>query len=257
MYSTGRLPRIAGSLAMVVLLGAAAAVAEPEPASIGPAASGPDAGLFAGGPGHTVDGPAHRSPAREVGSIRGQVTLNVRAPRRSARRYAGRPQQARGAQTVPAVAFLRGTIPGAPFQPGSLPTMTQQDTAFVPSVLYVPVGGTVSFPNGDPFFHNVFSYSSARRFDLGRYPQGQSKDVVFDEAGIVGVFCEVHEFMRAAIIVAENPFYSVVAEDGSFAIDDIPPGEYTLVVWHVDLGEVEEIVRVPDGGTAEIALELG
>jgi hypothetical protein len=94
--------------------------------------------------------------------------------------------------------------------------MTQRDTTFVPSVVAVRAGGTVDFPNGDPFFHNVFSYSSAQRFDLGRYPQGESKSVTFDEPGIVELFCEVHEFMRGAVVVTENPFHAVVAEDGRF-----------------------------------------
>ena len=134
--------------------------------------------------------------------------------------------------------------------------MTQTDNAFVPSILVVPVGSRVSFPNGDPFFHNVFSYSSAKRFDLGRFPKGQSTQVLFDEAGIVNVYCEVHPFMRAAVVVVENPLHAIVTDDGTFAIDDVPPGDYTLVVWHVDMGVAEQSVTVSASGTVRVSVEL-
>ncbi|MBI4520487.1 MAG: DUF2012 domain-containing protein, partial [Gemmatimonadetes bacterium] len=114
----------------------------------------------------------------------------------------------------------------------------------------------VEFPNQDPFLHNVFSYSSPRRFDLGRYPQGESKSVRFDLPGIVKVYCEVHRWMRAAIIVVENPYHAVVAEDGTFAIADVPAGRYELVIWHMDLGEKTVEVVVPAQGTVRIDTTL-
>jgi hypothetical protein len=134
--------------------------------------------------------------------------------------------------------------------------MAQEDTAFVPSLLVVPPGTTVSFPNMDPFFHNVFSYSRAQRFDLGRYPQGEAKEVRFDEPGIVKVYCEVHESMRSAIVVLDNPFYTVIGEDGSFELAGVPPGEYTLVVWHADHDVVETTVVVLEGKVTEVRVEL-
>lgn len=134
--------------------------------------------------------------------------------------------------------------------------MVQQDTAFTPSALVVPVGGTVEFPNADPFFHNVFSYSSTQRFDLGRYPQGESKSVTFDETGVVSVFCEVHDKMRGVIIVTENPYHAVVGEDGSFRIEGIPPGEHRVAFWSADHRPVEETVTVRGGETSRIDVEL-
>src|SRR5690606_21893875 len=117
-----------------------------------------------------------------------------------------------------------GPVPGAPPAGSARVEMTQRDTAFTPPLVVVRAGGTVSFPNGDPFFHNVFSYSSAMRFDLGRYPQGETKTVTFPEPGIVEVFCEVHEFMRGAVVVTENPYNAVVGEDGHFRIAGVPEG---------------------------------
>jgi hypothetical protein len=192
-----------------------------------------------------------------VGVIAGQVTLRDAPPPRRANRYPGGGQaQAHQIQPLPAVAYLLGAVPAGdvPFSPR--PAMTQQDTAFAPAVVAVRAGGTVTFPNRDPFFHNVFSYSSAQRFDLGRYPEGESKDVSFPEAGIVEVFCEVHEFMRGAILVTPNPFYAVVGADGTFRILGVPTGEHTIAFWHPDHEPVERRITVTDGGTARIEVEL-
>ena len=192
----------------------------------------------------------------QVGTIEGRITFEATPQRRSANRYPGGATASHEIQTLPAVVYLVGSVPGG--SPGSAgnSVMAQRDTAFAPSVVAVPVGGSVSFPNGDPFFHNVFSYSSAQRFDLGRYPQGESKSVAFPEAGIIEVFCEVHEFMRGAILVAENPFHAVVAPDGTFRITGVPPGEHTVAVWHPDHEAIERRVSVSAGGTARVEVEL-
>jgi plastocyanin len=160
-------------------------------------------------------------------------------------------------QEVPAVVFLKGPVRGAPAHPPrATPTMAQRDTAFVPAALVVQVGTTVDFPNGDPFFHNVFSYSSAARFDLGRYPRGETRQVTFDKPGIVKVYCEVHETMRAVIVVTENPFNDVVDAQGRFRIPGIPEGTYTMVIWHPDLDSLERQVRVVAGETVRLDVEL-
>jgi len=190
------------------------------------------------------------------GTIEGRVVLEPPPPpRRSANRYPGGAAEAHEVQQLPAFVYLVGKVAGAGSGDGN-PTMTQRDTTFIPSVVAVGVGGVVSFPNGDPFFHNVFSYSSAQRFDLGRYPQGESKSVTFPEAGIVEVFCEVHEFMRGVIVVTENPFHSVVGTDGSFRITGVPAGDYTLAVWHPDHQPLERPVRVTAGGATRVEVEL-
>ncbi len=201
--------------------------------------------------------PQPSSGQAAVGVIEGRVTFGEAAPpRRSATRYPGGPADAHQIQSLPAVAYLVGPIPSGDAAPANRPTMAQRDTAFAPAVVAVRAGGTVAFPNGDAFFHNVFSYSSAQRFDLGRYPQGESKNVTFPEPGIVEVFCEVHEFMRGAILVAENPFYAVVGADGTFRITGVPEGEHTIAFWHPEHQALEQRVAVTGGGTARIEVEL-
>ena len=200
------------------------------------------------------------SPVRalaQVGSIEGRVTFETAPPpRRSANRYPGGAAATHEIHALPAVVYLVGRVEGAGTGATSAPVMAQRDSAFVPSVVAVQVGGSVTFPNGDPFFHNVFSYSSAQRFDLGRYPQGESKTVAFPEPGIIEVFCEVHEFMRGAILVTESPFHAVVGADGTFRISGVPPGEHTVAIWHPDHQAVERRVTVPAGGPARVEVEL-
>ena len=130
-----------------------------------------------------------------------------------------------------------------PLQP---PTMAQKDRMFAPSVLAVPVGATVRFPNLDPFFHNVFSYSKSKRFDLGRYPAGNSESVVFDKPGIVSVFCEIHYSMRAYVHVLDTPYFAVTDAERHFEIPDVQPGEYVLHVWQENLPDIQRPLSVRD-----------
>ncbi|MBE7558714.1 hypothetical protein HS125_07125 [bacterium] len=97
------------------------------------------------------------------------------------------------------------------------PKMTQKDKTFIPHVLAIQQGTTVEFPNEDPFFHNVFSFSRGNDFDLGRYKQeGPAKTVVFGNLGVVDLYCDIHRTMRAYIVVVEHPFFTQPdAEGGS------------------------------------------
>lgn len=192
-------------------------------------------------------------PAR-VGAIEGVLRVPTRPRRRTVNRYGGEPKVS-SIQEIPAVVYLTGKVGYSP-DPAPEAAMAQSDTAFAPPLLVVPVGATVGFPNEDPFFHNVFSYSAASRFDLGRYPQGSSKEVTFDQPGLIKVYCEVHESMRAAIVVVENPFWANPAGDGSFRIEGVPEGTYTLVAWHADHGEIERQVMVKATETTRLELEL-
>ncbi|MEX2048864.1 MAG: carboxypeptidase regulatory-like domain-containing protein [Gemmatimonadota bacterium] len=201
--------------------------------------------------------PSPGTAQEATGTITGRLTLEPPPQaRRTANRYPGGPAEAHPIQQLPPFVYVVGAVAGAPAEAGARATMTQRDTAFAPSVVAVRRGGSVAFPNGDPFFHNVFSYSSAQRFDLGRYPQGESKLVTFPEAGIVEVFCEVHEFMRGAVVVTENPFHAVVGADGTFRITGVPAGEHTIAFWHPDHQPLEQRVSVTSGGTARVEVEL-
>jgi len=208
-------------------------------------------------PGAYAPWPGGPLPLAAQGVVEGRVTVTPPPPRRSAHRYPGTAAPTGRVQPIPVLAWIEGVVPGAPPRPASLaPVMAQRDTAFHPAGLVVPMGTTVRFPNQDPFFHNVFSYSGAARFDLGRYPRGESKDVLLEEPGIVRIYCEVHETMRAVVVVTENPFHAVVGEGGSFRLEGVPAGRWTVVVWHADLGSVEREVEVRDGVVSRLSVEL-
>lgn len=128
------------------------------------------------------------------------------------------------------------------------PQLVQRDQSFDPRVLAIAVGTTVEFPNGDPIYHNVFSVSPVKRFDLGRYPKGHSKRVTFDKTGLVNVYCEIHSNMAAYVLVLPHHGFTQPATDGTFAMPDVPPGHYHLHVWHPDLPGLERDVELPAGG---------
>jgi len=130
--------------------------------------------------------------------------------------------------------------------------LDQRQETFVPYVLPILVGTTVSFPNNDPFYHNVFSLSKTARFDLGRYPMGRSKTVRFDHPGIVRVFCEIHSHMSAFIVVLSHPYFAATGADGRYRIENVPPGEYDVVVWTDGKERSKKRVRVSPAGTAEL-----
>ena len=134
------------------------------------------------------------------------------------------------------------------------PMLVQRNQAFAPRVLAIAVGTVVDFPNQDPIYHNVFSVSPTRRFDLGKYARGKSKSVVFQKAGLVNVYCDIHSDMAAYILVLPNHAFTQPTEDGAFELPSLPPGTYTLNVWHPDLGTFQKDVRVPADGSVSLDL---
>jgi plastocyanin len=129
--------------------------------------------------------------------------------------------------------------------------MDQHGERFVPHVLAITTGTTVDFPNSDHIYHNVFSLSKTKPFDLGRYAMGRSKPVRFDRPGLVRVFCDIHSHMNAFILVFSHPFFSLTDNDGRFRIDNIPPGTYNVIAWNEGVQSEPRPVTVPDGGVAE------
>jgi hypothetical protein len=132
--------------------------------------------------------------------------------------------------------------------------MDQRNETFVPHVLAVMVGTVVDFPNSDRTYHNVFSLSRARRFDLGRYAAGKSRAVRMDRPGVVRVFCDIHSHMNAFILVFNHPFFEVTDAGGRFEMPAVPAGTYTIVGWYEGEVRASGPVTVPPGGWAEIDL---
>jgi plastocyanin len=130
-----------------------------------------------------------------------------------------------------AVAYLEGTFPKPPAQP--VVQMVQKDLTFVPLLLPVRLGTKVEFPNLDDTYHDVFSYSAPKRFDLGRYRPDEKPvpSEVFDVAGLVTLRCDIHEHMRGLILVVDTPYFVVTDADGHFRLSGLPPGHYTLKAW--------------------------
>jgi plastocyanin len=134
--------------------------------------------------------------------------------------------------------------------------MDQRNETFVPHVLAVTAGTVVDFPNTDKTFHNVFSLSKAKRFDLGRYAAGKSKAVRFDHPGVVRVFCDIHSHMNAFVLVFSHPFFDVTDVDGRFRIGNVPPGTYTVVGWYEGEQRTSRSVQVPPGGVVDLELTV-
>lgn len=153
-------------------------------------------------------------------------------------------------ETAPRAAFDEREEPRA--------TMDQQNEAFVPHILAIVAGTTVDFPNNDHTYHNVFSLSKTKSFDLGRYAAGHSKSVRFDRPGIVRVFCDIHSHMSAYILVFAHRYFVVTDEDGRYRLDNLPPGTYTVVAWNETTPQESRRVVVPEsGGDIEVNFSLG
>ncbi len=198
--------------------------------------------------------------AARPGVIRGRVELR-RVTSSSERRPTvgdlGAPRERDPGDRLKSVVYLEAAPRGA-FErtnPARV-VMDQRRETFVPHLLAITTGTIVDFPNGDPFYHNVFSLSKANRFDLGRYATGKLKSVEFTQPGIVRVFCEIHSHMNAFILVFTHPFFALTDEIGRYRIDNVPPGTYNVVAWNEGDASDPKPATVPDGGTTELDFAL-
>jgi len=116
--------------------------------------------------------------------------------------------------------------------PNDPPRLVQKDKSFSPHVLVVPVGSVVQFPNKDPFFHNVFSLFEGKRFDLGLYEAGTTRNVHFDRVGISYIFCNIHAEMSAVVIALNTPYYGISDAKGQIVVPNVTPGNYMLHIWY-------------------------
>jgi plastocyanin len=149
----------------------------------------------------------------------------------------------------------------APNRHASVARMVQQHKQFLPHVLAIQVGSAVDFPNLDPIFHNAFSNIDGQPFDVGLYPPGSSRRVLFRKTGIVRVFCNIHQSMSAVIVVQDTPWLAVSNERGAYTIADVPPGEYTLHAFYEratkqTLESLVRTVEVTEGRTSLPALQI-
>lgn len=135
--------------------------------------------------------------------------------------------------------------------------LDQRNEAFVPHVLAIVAGTTVDFPNNDKTYHNVFSLSPTKPFDLGRYAAGHSKSIRFDRPGIVRVFCDIHSHMSAFILVFAHRHFTVTDEEGRYRLDNVPPGTYTVVAWNESAATESRRVVVGESGDVEANFLLG
>jgi plastocyanin len=198
---------------------------------------------------------AHAAPALGDASLAGRLTVPSRSssPTARANPYPGRVASlahaapARLGAASDAVIYVE-TVPEKLVLPNPAttpPELVQKDQTFLPRVVAVQVGTTVEFPNRDPIYHNVFSVSPAKRFDLGKYPKGQSRRVRFDKPGLVQVFCDIHSDMAAFVLVVPHHVFARPDAEGRFRLPALSDGSYRLRSWHPDFGELVRDVALP------------
>lgn len=146
---------------------------------------------------------------------------------------------------------LSGTAPAAPAKSYAI---TQKNKSFTPRVLGVPVGATVTFPNDDDIFHNVFSLTSGQAFDLGLYRAGASKTRTFTSPGVVRVFCNIHPQMTALVVAAATPWITTAGSDGAWRLE-LPAGRYRVTALSERAAPVVTEVAVAGASMASLALD--
>jgi len=156
--------------------------------------------------------------------------------------------------TQPPVAVVY--LEGAFSRPASLrmKEVTQKDLTFVPAILPIQVGTTVEFPNLDDTYHNIFSYSPAKRFDLGRYRPEERPipSVIFDKPGLITLRCDIHEHMRGLILIVNTPYFVMSDSAGHFRLDGLPAGHYTLKAWIDSRTTREKSIDLKSGQTLHV-----
>ena len=198
------------------------------------------------------------SPAQpRLGGIRGRVEVKrivVPVERRPSAADLGTPPPKEIPDVRRTVVFL-DTAPAAALESREpvRARMDQRNETFLPHVLAIDAGTVVDFPNNDTTYHNVFSLSKTRKFDLGRYARGKSKSVPFERPGIVRIFCDIHSHMSAFVLVFSHPYYAKAEADGRYRIDNVPPGTYTVSAWHEgETVEKKTVTVPPQGGDVDL-----
>lgn len=175
------------------------------------------------------------------------------APRTSARYARGRSDATTARDAVPVLVWLEGSEPVSR-SAAAAPVLNQKDTKFEPRLVVVVAGQVVRVLNSDPIYHNVFSLSDVKRFNVGRRPAGEYVDIRFDKPGEVAVFCDIHSSMTATIrVLPPTAVQWVVMESGAeFRLAGIPPGRYTLHVSSPGYSETRRMVDLSAGQRLEL-----
>jgi len=153
-----------------------------------------------------------------------------------------------------AVVYLEGIF-SATAKPtsGDVAQMAQKNMLFAPDLIAVHIGGAVEFPNLDDTYHNVFSYSKAKRFDLGRYRKNEKPgSVIFDKPGVVTVHCEIHDRMRGTVLVLESPYFQKTDTAGHYRLDHLPAGHFTVKAWINEADIREHAVDLKNGARVQL-----
>lgn len=161
--------------------------------------------------------------------------------------------EAGGSRVEGAVVSLSG-VSGSYAPPSRSVAMNQKEKQFLPHVLAVMKGTTVRFDNGDPFFHNVFSSSRVKTFNVSQEKKGEYSEITFDKIGLVPIRCHIHAAMKAYIVVLPNPFFDTTNEKGLFRISDVPAGTYTIKVWS-EKGTASQSITVSSGERTKVILK--
>jgi plastocyanin len=156
-----------------------------------------------------------------------------------------------------AVVLLASPPPDARWSFSTAPVfLDQKECVFIPRVILVPVGGTVEFLNSDRLLHNLHSFSRANAVFNRTQPKGRTIPITFTKPEIVRISCDLHGWMRAWVVVMEHPFHAVTGSDGELTLNDVPPGKYTLTVWHETLGTATKDVTVGERDAVTV-IEMG
>jgi plastocyanin len=173
-------------------------------------------------------------------------------------RYAGQVGDIAPADSPVAAVYLEGQFPpGTTNTPPGTNFVVQQGMQFRPALLPIRLGSTVAFPNQDDFYHNVFSYSRVKRFDLGRYRKtDRPATQVFDKPGLVKLYCDIHQHMRGVILVLDTPFFTRTDTNGGYRLENLPPGKYVLRAWVDEKRLGAKPVELEPGKTIQVDFDL-
>lgn len=193
--------------------------------------------------------------AQGTASAEGTVMLPKAAvPSKLNARYNGQSGALAAPEPPTAVVFLEGAPPPTEAKPATnVVQVLQKGMQFGPGLLAVRKGTRVEFPNGDDFYHNVFSYSKAKRFDLGRFLKDEKPAAVtFDQPGVVKLYCEIHEHMRGTVVVLDTPYFVKTDTNGVYRLTGLPAGAFKLKAWIDDKLVHERAVELKPGETARV-----